>query len=141
MKLLLALFFVALAPICSAVQETAEERKQRELDAMALHARWFMHHPNISYDSNANEFTLDFPMSSNEMDASLGMLEEEFYDFNCKDDGSGFDEYVIPAGITGPDGVSPAKMVNGPDGKPQLIFKVDTQILANDAKIYTQYGP
>ncbi len=141
MKLLFSLVFASVASICSsAVVETAEEKKQRELDSMALHARWFMHHPEITYDSAANEFTLDFPMSSTEIDASLGMMEEEFYDINCKDDGSGFEEYIITSGITGPDGISPAKLLNGPDGKPQLKFKINTQILANDSKIYAEYG-
>ena len=102
---------------------TAEER--RELDAAALHARWFMEEPQIGYNS------------STEMDASLGMLEEEFFDINCSDDGSGFVEYVIPDGIFAPDGVSNATFSNGPDGRPQLQFKISPQILANDDKIYT----
>lgn len=65
-------------------------------------------------------------------------MAEEFFDFNCQDDGSEtYDEYIIPAGITGPDGSSPPEMtMNGPGGTPQLIFKLDTQILANDVKIY-----
>ena len=35
-------------------------------------------------------------------------------------------EYVIPAGITAPDGISPAHFTNGPDGRPQLQFKINT---------------
>ena len=114
---------------------TAEER--RELDAAALHARWFMEEPQIGYNTATNTFTLEFNTSSTEMDASLGMLEEEFFDINCSDDGSGFVEYVIPDGIFAPDGVSNATFSNGPDGRPQLQFKISPQILANDDKIYT----
>ena len=114
---------------------SAEER--RELDAAALHARWFMEEPQIGYNTATNTFTLEFNTSSTEMDASLGMLEEEFFDINCSDDGSGFVEYVIPDGIFAPDGVSNATFSNGPDGRPQLQFKISPQILANDDKIYT----
>ena len=142
MKLVFTVLFSYFAfAASSSIQEIAEQR--RKLDtANALREKWLMHHPRISYESAADTFTLDFFMSSTEMNASLGMLEEEFYDYNCKNDGSGFDEYIIPAGgLTNPDtGGRPEMTNNVVDGKPQLKFKVQTAILANDTKLYTFYN-
>jgi len=128
-------FFVSalLALSASAVQG-------RELQAAALEARWNMDEPLITYDAVTNLFTLDFPTAS-ASNTAAGMAEE-FYDVNCKDDGSGaYTEYIIPAGITDGDGSSAAAMdMDGgipADPRPQLDFMIDTQVLANDANIYT----
>jgi len=113
--------------------------KQRELSAAALEARWFMEEPTITYDAASNEFTLDFPSASNLNVAGTGMAEE-FYDVNCKDDGSNsYTEYIIPAGISAPAGGAPTMTMDGGtviDPRPQLKFVIDTQVLANDANIY-----
>lgn len=114
----------------------------RNLDAAEdLRVRWHMDEPNITYFSDNNTFVLDFPTASVLNNASLGGMEEEFYDINCRDDGSGFVEYVIPEGITAPDGLSPPAMQNGPDGKPQLQFVINTTVLANDPNIFTIIDP
>ena len=134
MQLFLAILLASIALTASTAIEG------RELDAASdLYDRWFMEEPEIAYDPINNLFTLSFNTTSSANNATLGGLEEEFYDYNCRDDGSGFVEYVIPSGITGPDGVSPPTMINGPDGFPQLIFKINTTILANDPNIYTYY--
>jgi hypothetical protein len=128
------LFTALLASAFSVVQG-----RQRELDAAALEARWNMDEPTITYDAASNEFTLDFPTASASNVVTTGMAEE-FYDVNCKDDGSvGFVEYIIPAGISAPAGGAPTMTMDGGtviDPRPQLKFVIDTQVLANDPNIY-----
>lgn len=129
-------FFTALLASAASVQGRGRELNAADI----LEARWNMDEPGITYDAATNTFTLDFPTAS-DSNTAAGM-QEEFYDVNCKDDGSvGFVEYIIPSGITDGDGTSaPAMDMDGTFGgldRPQLDFMIDTQILANDANIYT----
>ena len=68
-----------------------------------LLARWDMNEPNITFNASANMFTLTFANISRENKEHLNM-QEEFYDVNCKDDGSGFDEKVKREYFRSPDG-------------------------------------
>lgn len=102
-----------------------------------LHKRWNMDEPNITYFTGNNTFVLDFPTAS--PNNTLEGMQYEFYDFNCKYDGSNFTEYIIPNGIFGPDGVSAPQMtLDGAGGLPQLQFKIDPELLSRDEKIYTE---
>lgn len=66
--------------------------------------RWNMDEPEIDYFTDDNKLVLDFPTAST-VNAMDGGMQEEFYDVNCKDDGSGFDERVLPPGqVTAPSG-------------------------------------
>jgi choice-of-anchor A domain-containing protein len=123
--------------ITALLASVASTVRGRQLDAAALEARWNMDEPTITYDPVNNLFTLDFLTASDANVEGTGMAEE-FYDVNCKDDGSGtYTEYIIPSGITGPDGSSPPVMTMDAVGDlPQLKFTIDTQVLANDANIY-----
>lgn len=91
-------------------------------------------------NSTANKFVLDFPTASTDND--LEGLQEEFYDVNCKDDGSGFPERVLPAGqVFDPQtGGRPQMTLDGANGKPQLEFEIDVQSLANNQYIYEVVG-
>lgn len=111
----------------------------RQLDAAEqLRQKWNMDEPLISYTSSTNTFHLDF----NTTNSTGWMVEhthvqEEFYDDNCKDDGSGFVEYVIPAGLYHPNTTTrPYMEVNGTSNTAYLEFQVNTTELANDDKIY-----
>ena len=100
-----------------------------------LHARWNMDEPNITYFTENNTFVLDFPTGS--PNNTLNGMQHEFYDINCKFDGSNFTEYIIPSGIYGPDGVSAPQMtLDGQGGLPQLQFQIDPAVLSQDDKIY-----
>ncbi len=107
-----------------------------------LKARWNMDEPEISYSSDDNKFTLNFPTASTDNDPLDGGLQEEFYDVNCKDDGSGFPERVLPTGqVKHPTtGGRPEMTMNGPNGVPQLEFVVDTQAMANNQYVYEIVG-
>ena len=106
-------------------------------DMSILEARWKMDEPVISYNSDSNLFTADFPTASKDNVLGTGM-NHIFFDYDCADDGTeGFDEYKIPAGITAPDGVSAPVMTLNGDGRPQLKFRINPQILANNDKIYS----
>lgn len=106
-------------------------------DISILEARWKMDEPVISYDPTFNLFTADFPTASKDNVLGTGM-NHIFFDYDCADDGTeGFDEYKIPAGITAPDGVSAPVMTLNGDGRPQLKFRINTLILANNDKIYS----
>ena len=109
------------------------------LNPDALVARWQMDTPVHTYDPVTNLFTLNFPTASTDNVVGTGM-EATFYAFNCQDDGTaGFDEYEIPSGILATDGTSATLTMNGPNDTPQLEFRIDTQILANDQRIYTEF--
>ena len=99
-----------------------------------LFARWGMAEPNVTYNSTGNTFTFDYPnASSTQID-----MQEEFYDINCKDDGSGYPEYVIRNYFTDPSDPTkkPKMTINPITNRPELMFKIDTQAMANDTKIY-----
>lgn len=112
----------------------------RQLDAAEeLRQKWNMDEPIISYTSDTNTFYLDF----NTTNSTGGWMQnhtnvqEEFYDQNCKDDGSGFVEYVIPAGLYDPGTTTrPWMKVNSTSETAYLDFQVNTTELANDPKIY-----
>lgn len=109
---------------------------QGNQEPTSLEARWKMDEPEFTYDAERNLFTLDFPTASALNVAGTGM-DEIFYDFNCQDDGSpGFVGYEIPAANRFS---VPALTTTGPDGKPRLVFRIDTETLANDDNIYTEY--
>ena len=108
--------------------------------AQVLLDRWNMDEPVINYFSDENKFVLDFPTASTENDMDGGM-QEEFYDVNCKDDGSGFDERVLPSGqVTAPTGGRPVMTKDPVTFKPKLEFVVDTQALANNQYVYEVVG-
>lgn len=111
----------------------------RQLDAAErLRQKWNMDEPLISYTSDTNTFHLDFNTTN-----STGWMyehtnvQEEFYSDDCKDDGSGFVEYVIPAGLYHPNTrTRPFMQINATSATAYLDFQVNTTELANDDKIY-----
>lgn len=112
----------------------------RQLDAAEmLRQKWNMDEPIIGYVSSTNTFHLDF----NTTNSTGWMIEhtnvqEEFYDENCKDDGSGFVEYVIPEGLTHPNTTDkPYMQVNSTSNTAYMTFQVNTTILANDVNVYS----
>lgn len=111
------------------------------LTPQQLLTRWDMDEPNITYVSDENKFILDFPNASTAN--TLTGLQEEFYDVNCKDDGSGFPEVVVSDLFSEPDSADlrpiftkPASMGN----KPQLAFVIDTQSAAANPYVYEVIG-
>jgi hypothetical protein len=130
------IFIVALL---ATTASTAHGRKLNAADL--LEARWKMEEPGITYNAADNLFTLDFNTAS-EANTNAGMTEQ-FYDINCQDDGTNsYVEYEITSGIMNAAGTGLPEMVMTPGegvigATPELKFKIDTQILANDPKIYT----
>jgi len=130
MKLLIS---AILASIASAAQVGRE--LQLTAAATALESRWEMDTPVIVYDADTNRFTLDF-ITASALNSAAGM-EASFYDTNCKQDGTGtYTEVPLTAGIDAVGGGTPAMTMLGPGLLPQLIFEIDTQILAASS-IYT----
>ncbi len=128
--------FILLSILALVAFAVAAEGRQLDI-AEDLKIRWHMDEPNVTYFSENNTFFLEFRTSHIDNKQDEGGLKVEFYDFNCQDDGSGFDEFIVPEGITGPDGVSRATMSNNPeDGTPQLMFTISPQILASYSEIY-----
>ena len=123
-------FFIAtlLASFVSTIKGTTSS---------VIEARWKMDEPVISYDPTLNLFTADFPTASTQNVVDTGM-DHIFFGYDCQNDGTGnYEEYRVPAGITSPDGGALAMTMDGPGGKPQLKFRIDTLILANDDNIYS----
>lgn len=125
---------VSLATVCDG----------RKLDvAEELRQKWNMDEPNITYTSENNTFHLDF----NTTNATGWMyehihLQEEFYDANCKDDGSGYVEYVVPKGIYEPNTRNrPYLQINNTTDTVYLEFEINTTELANDPNIYGIIDP
>ncbi len=131
MKQILILWLLAIVASVGATRG----RKLETDGGNDLKIRWHMDEPNITYFPGNNSFVFDFSTSSTENSATEGGMQVVFYDYNCKDDGSGFDEFVIPLGITGPDGSAP-EMLSGPDGRPQLTFEISPAILSMFPQIY-----
>lgn len=106
-----------------------------------LLTRWDMTTPNITYNSSENKFTLDFETAS--IQNPLKGLQEGFYDVNCKDDGSGFDEHETYELFSNPNPNTPGKPMMGKHPttmRPQLQFVIDTQAAADDPKVYSIVG-
>ena len=104
----------------------------------ALESRWAMSNPAISYDGETDIFTIDYlGAGSTQID-----MQEEFYDVNCKDDGSGYPEHVVRTMFEDPSspGSRPKMTIGATTERPELKFKIDTQQLANDIKIYEIVG-
>ncbi len=110
----------------------------KQTEAESLATRWSMSDPNISYDSASNTFTVDY---IDAFETQLDM-QEEFYDVNCKDDGSGFPEYVVRQYFTDPSDSNkrPKMTINTDLGRPELKFKIDTAAMAKDRNIYEIAG-
>ena len=110
-----------------------------QLSAGQLASRWDMADtPAIAYDSESNTFTIDYlGASSTQID-----MQEEFYDVNCKDDGSGFPEKVKRQYFSDPSDSSkrPKMTIGSTTNRPELKFTIDTQAMANDADIYEVVG-
>lgn len=125
----------------AAILASAAATAMGQLTPAQLETRWDMDEPIISYDSALNKFTLDFPTAS--PNNNLTGLQEEFYDVNCMDDGSGFPENVVDHLFFNPDPAKPGRpqmTLNGNGGRPQLEFIVDTQQMANTPYIYEVVG-
>jgi hypothetical protein len=106
-----------------------------------LLSRWDMTTPNITYISDENKFILDFLTASTQNE--LTGMQEEFYDVNCKDDGSGFPEEVLTDIFFNPDPATPGRPMMGFNPvtlKPQLQFVIDTQKAAANPLIYEIVG-
>lgn len=112
------------------------------LTSDTLKNRWNMDEPVITYSSDDNKFTLNFPTASVDNDPTDGGLQEEFYDVNCKDDGSGYPERPLENGeVKHPtNGGRPEMTMSGPGGKPQLEFVVDPQAMAANQYVYEIVG-
>lgn len=126
----------------AAILASAAATAMGQMTPAQLETRWDMDEPNITYSSSENKFTLDFLTASPNNTLYTG-LQEEFYDVNCKDDGSGFPEIVVDDLFFNPDPAKPGRpqmTLNGPGGVPQLEFIVDTQGLANNPYIYEVVG-
>lgn len=120
MKLFSAAIFAASAALGRA------ESRELQSAAQLLETRWDMSEPNITYNGTNNLFILEFNTTSNQNNINDGM-NEEFYNTNCKDDGSGFTEFVLPTGVI----YDPVTK-----GRPrwssynEIQFEVDTQFMA-----------
>ncbi len=109
------------------------------LAAAQLDVRWNMNNPEVGYDSATNTFTIDYlGASATQLD-----MQEEFYDVNCKDDGSGFEEKVVREYFSDPDNPNQKpkmRIGTGTSNRPELKFKIDTQAMANDPYVYEIVG-
>jgi len=135
MKLFSAAIFAASAALGRA------ESRQLVSAAQLLETRWDMSEPNITYNGTNNLFILEFNTTSTLNNITVGM-NEEFYNTNCKDDGSGFTEFVLPTGVI----YDPVTK-----GRPrwssynEIQFEVDTQLMAtldySDPPIFSDDKP
>lgn len=109
------------------------QARELQTAAQMLEARWNMDEPNITYNSSNNLFILEFNTTSALNDVVAGM-NEEFYNTNCKDDGSGFTEFILPDGTVFDPVTNGRPRWNSYD---EIRFQVDTQLMATLNETYS----